>query len=110
MHLSDCTAPTKSKENEISFDIISTEFVSEAKHYKTFGLLAKAGEESLAIEDISDEYILVECLCRRLQEGKPPLYHLRDIVEDFIVDWPYIRENELKKRHGYDMIGKKYSE
>ncbi len=110
MYLSDCTAPTKSKENRISFDIISTEFISEGNLYKTFGLLAESGKESLKIENISDEYVLIECLCRRLQEGKPPLYQLRDIVEDFVVDWPYIQDIELKKRRDYDMIGKKYSE
>ncbi|HJB26693.1 MAG TPA: hypothetical protein H9662_08835 [Firmicutes bacterium] len=110
MHLPDCVAPTKYEEDLVSFDIISTEFVSGTEHYKTFGILAKVGEETLTIEDISDEYCLVECLCRRLREGQPPLYQLRDIVEDYLIDWPFIRDDELKKAQFCDMMGKKYSE
>lgn len=110
MHSTACVAPTKREENGASFKIVATEIVVESKTCKTFGIFATMGEESLLFEDISDEYELVLCLCRRLRDGQPPLYQLRDIIEDYLVEWPFIREDELKKGTICDMMMEKYSE
>lgn len=104
MRLPDCVTRTRNENVEVSFEVVPTIYLEGETEYPTFGILANAGEESLLIEDISDEYSLVVCLCHRLNEGQPLLYQLRDIVEDYLVDWPYICVDELKRNGFYDKI------
>lgn len=109
MHLSGSVVQTTTRNfennSEISFEVVPSTYTEGTLEYKTYGILAATGEESLLIEDISDERNLVICLCRRLKEGNPKLYQLRDIVEDYLVDWPFICADELKKNGFCDKIG-----
>ena len=54
--------------------------------YITFGLFVKVGEETIIIEDITDDLAALKSFAKKLKAADFDLSSLKDIVDDFLSD------------------------
>ena len=54
--------------------------------YITFGLFVKIGEETIIIEDITDDLAALKSFAKKLKAADFDLTSLKDLIDDFLSD------------------------
>ena len=75
------------EKDAFGYRVISSLYVSlEGQAYRGYGVALRAGPRELTMEDIFTNAEQAECAARLLNRCRVSPVHLRDVLEDLVVD------------------------